>query len=157
MNFFISLATMYKIFVEASRLFLLGGAFQHNISRTANCITVFRKYDKKQNVLSFWTKDLNGSRRRHLSKIMLPEVPQSREHCLKMIDRSQDIKVSCTCQDFRYRRAYKATMLNYNEPSIIERRPARKTNPLNRGTVCKHLYHILKNIRTILPTKISFD
>lgn len=59
-----------------------------------------------------------------------------------------DIKVDCTCGDFRYRFAYMATTLDYKYGKP-EYRPNRyhKTNKENRGSICKHLVALLSNKR----------
>lgn len=57
---------------------------------------------------------------------------------------SQDIKINCTCPDFRYRFAYTATVgkFKYGSP---ENRPSNITNPQKRGSSCKHLLYLLNN------------
>ena len=55
----------------------------------------------------------------------------------KAVD-NENIYVNCTCPDFRYRHSYFATMqdFKYGDP---ERRPAKITNPNNKGATCKHI------------------
>lgn len=53
-----------------------------------------------------------------------------------------DIKVDCNCPDMRYRYAYVATKMNY-KAGLPETRPASKTNPNDKGRVCKHVLAIL--------------
>lgn len=57
------------------------------------------------------------------------------------IDRA-DLQVDCTCPDFRYRFAYVATKGRF-KLGKPENRPARKTNPNNEGSVCKHLARVM--------------
>lgn len=57
-----------------------------------------------------------------------------------------DIKVDCTCADFKYRFAYMATKLGYKYGKP-ETRPANITNPNNYGSMCKHLISMLSNKR----------
>lgn len=86
----------------------------------------------------------------HISKIMkyireeldkqnkvLPDRPLVYKAIRKAVDES-DIFVRCTCPDFQYRFAYQASQKNYiyGKP---ETRPAKITNPYNRGSVCKHI------------------
>jgi len=54
-----------------------------------------------------------------------------------------DVKVNCTCADFRYRFAYFATKNNYKYGKA-ETRPSNITNPDDDiGAVCKHLTSLL--------------
>lgn len=55
----------------------------------------------------------------------------------KAVDES-NMYVNCTCPDFRYRHAYWATMNDYKYGGA-ETRPAKITNPNNKGSVCKHI------------------
>lgn len=59
-----------------------------------------------------------------------------------------DIKVDCTCGDFKYRFAYQATVLGYKY-GRPENRPNRfkRTNKGNHGSMCKHLISMLSNKR----------
>ncbi len=59
-----------------------------------------------------------------------------------------DIKVDCTCGDFKYRFAYQATVLGYKY-GRPENRPNRfkRTNKDNHGALCKHLTSMLSNKR----------
>lgn len=53
-----------------------------------------------------------------------------------------DIRVSCSCPDFKYRFAYVASINDYNfeEPELI---PAKIRNPNNNGSTCKHIVKVL--------------
>lgn len=51
---------------------------------------------------------------------------------------SCEMKIECSCADFRYRFAYVATIGNY-KLGVPENRPAPITNPNNKGSMCKHL------------------
>lgn len=58
----------------------------------------------------------------------------------------QDIYISCTCSDFKYRFSYWATKGKYNggKPEL---RPANKTNPNNsKGIGCKHILKVLSEL-----------
>lgn len=65
------------------------------------------------------------------------------EYLNKAMDRI-DLKVNCSCPDFRYRFAYKATNHNYKYGSA-EMRPASITNPDDHGIACKHILYIIGN------------
>lgn len=55
-----------------------------------------------------------------------------------------DIKVDCSCPDFRFRFSYQATVLGYKYGKP-ETREAKITNPHNYGSACKHLIAMLSN------------
>lgn len=65
----------------------------------------------------------------------------------RAFDATDDVKVDCTCADWRYRYAYWATQngYKYGEP---EDRPSDITNPDDAiGATCKHLNLLLSNKR----------
>lgn len=53
--------------------------------------------------------------------------------------RENDLNVHCDCGDFQYRFSYSATIKGYDIKDYKELRPARQTNPHNKGALCKHL------------------
>lgn len=55
-----------------------------------------------------------------------------------------DIKVYCSCSDFKYRFAYMATKLGYGLETT-ETRPAKITNPDDQGGLCKHVLKVLNS------------
>lgn len=55
-----------------------------------------------------------------------------------------EIKIDCTCPDWKYRFAYQASVLGYKYGKL-ETRPADITNPKNYGSLCKHEISILSN------------
>lgn len=57
---------------------------------------------------------------------------------------SDDVKIDCTCPDFRYRFAYAATKHKFKARKP-ENRPSKITNPKARGMGCKHLIKLLSN------------
>ena len=59
------------------------------------------------------------------------------------LDKS-DLKINCTCPDFKYRYAYTATKDGFKE-GTDERRPSLITNPDRKGGACKHLVRLLNN------------
>lgn len=69
---------------------------------------------------------------------------------LLVVFNSDDVYVSCSCPDFRYRFAYVATKNNYNsgEP---ETRVADITNPRDsKGAACKHVLNVLANLDWVM-------
>ena len=62
-----------------------------------------------------------------------------------------DIKVDCSCSDFKYRFAYMATKLKYKYGKP-ENRPAKITNPHDYGSMCKHLISMLSNKKWLQQT-----
>lgn len=57
-----------------------------------------------------------------------------------------DIKVDCTCGDWKFRLAYQATEWGYKY-GTPETRPAKIRNPNGFGALCKHLIAMLSNKR----------
>lgn len=55
-----------------------------------------------------------------------------------------DIRIDCSCPDFAYRFAYRATKYKYKYGKP-ETRPAEITNPNEYGALCKHLISMLSN------------
>lgn len=53
-----------------------------------------------------------------------------------------EVRVNCSCPDFKYRYSYKATVNNYNFGFVEDRAPE-KTNPKLQGSTCKHLVGVL--------------
>ena len=59
--------------------------------------------------------------------------------------RFKDLKINCTCPDYRYRLAYHNTMKG-NEEGEPELRPSNITNPRDDlGPLCKHLSQVMSN------------
>lgn len=64
---------------------------------------------------------------------------------LLQILNSSDVKIDCTCKDFKYRFRVWATKQGYNAGQS-ETRPAKITNPNdNLGSGCKHVLAVLNN------------
>lgn len=62
---------------------------------------------------------------------------------------SSDVKVNCSCLDFRYRFKVWATKNKYNAGEA-ESREAKITNPMNDlGAACKHILNVLNNAEWI--------
>lgn len=65
-------------------------------------------------------------------------------------DATDDVKVNCTCADWRYRFAYVATINGYKY-GPPEDRPSNITNPDDDlGSTCKHLSLLLSNKRWLV-------
>ena len=66
-----------------------------------------------------------------------------------------DVRVFCTCPDFKYRFAYRGTEEGYKLGNK-ELRPSNITNPevmkFPEGTVCKHLENALTVVKPNLPS-----
>ena len=68
----------------------------------------------------------------------------------RAFDATDDVKVDCTCADWRYRYAYWATQNGYKYGSP-ETRPSDITNPDDAiGSTCKHLDLLLSNKRWLV-------
>lgn len=68
--------------------------------------------------------------------------------CLTKAINTKQIKINCDCPDFKFRHAYVATIGGFKAMDP-ENRPAKKTNPDNKGGACKHVLRILANINWI--------
>lgn len=71
---------------------------------------------------------------------------------------NMDIKVDCSCPDFKYRFAAMATagQYKYGQP---ENRPANITNPHSYGGLCKHLIGLLRDkkwLSRIVPRVMKY-
>lgn len=64
--------------------------------------------------------------------------------------RKNHIQIACECADFKYRFAYMATKKGYGFDTD-ENRPAKVTNPKNKGGLCKHQIRILNTPSSWLP------
>lgn len=59
---------------------------------------------------------------------------------------SSDLKIDCTCPDYKYRLKYYASKNGYNK-GAAETRASEKTNPNDsKGAVCKHILAVLNNV-----------
>lgn len=67
--------------------------------------------------------------------------------------RRNHIQTACECADFKYRFAYMATKKGYGFDTD-ENRPAKITNPKNKGGICKHQIRILNTPSSWLPKVI---
>ncbi|AWD93019.1 hypothetical protein HSE3_gp067 [Bacillus phage vB_BceM-HSE3] len=70
---------------------------------------------------------------------------KSVEKALRSTIKSKELSVDCTCPDFKYRYAYVASVNGYKSGNQ-EDRPAKITNPNNKGRACKHVISTVSNI-----------
>ena len=68
--------------------------------------------------------------------------------------RHNHLQVACECADFKYRYAYMATKKGYGFDTD-ETRPAKVTNPKNKGGLCKHQIKILSIPSLWLPKVVT--
>lgn len=76
------------------------------------------------------------------SKTVDQAIRQLTENAFNRAMTKGDIKINCSCPDFRYRYSYVATTKNYKYGDP-ENRPAVRTNPKNQGSACKHIIRVL--------------
>jgi hypothetical protein len=142
---------MFVIYLEKTAADLVNTAFTGNISKLAIVTANFKKYVPNRNEFMFQVVDRNGSGSPHICKVDLKEQPTDLNKAIELFN-TQDIRVFCSCADFKYRREFKATRDKYNTADFKELRPTKETNPYNTGSVCKHLQNVLKNFKTyIIP------
>lgn len=89
---------------------------------------------------------LNGRYKSDLNKA----IKKSLDYAL----RHNHIQVLCECGDFKYRYAYMATKKGYGYETN-EDRPAKITNPKNKGGLCKHQIKILNSPSLWLPKVVT--
>lgn len=114
-------------FVNEGRLIFYMHVRSYDVTIEINGITKYLK------------KNLNGER---------STFKKIRKYISKAID-DNDIRIDCTCPDFRYRFAYTATVNGYkaNDP---ETRPSLIRNPDLKGSSCKHIMNVLSNKKWIV-------
>lgn len=74
-----------------------------------------------------------------VSKTMREIVSVSLDNALTY----DDIRVDCSCPDFKYRFAYVAYINDYNFSTPPQTIPALVRNPNNNGSACKHVIKVL--------------
>lgn len=70
------------------------------------------------------------------------QLPSALDKAFNWSMKTADVTLDCTCPDFKYRYAYVATQKDYKF-GAGETRPAKKTNPKNKGRACKHILSVL--------------
>lgn len=101
------------------------------VMRFENFMTYFKRHIKSSKIL----KGLGKSQLDELKPAQIKTIVTSAT--VFALD-SVDMRVNCDCADFAYRFSYIATQKKYNL-DFEENRPATRTNPNNKGSVCKHL------------------
>ena len=89
---------------------------------------------------------INGKFRNYPNKA----IKKSLDYAL----RRNHIQIACECDDFRYRYAYMATQKGYGLDTH-EDRPAKITNPKNKGGLCKHQIRVLNAPSFWLPRVVT--
>lgn len=84
--------------------------------------------------------------RKFKNKNPRPIIIKSLQYSLKY----NHLLVDCTCPDFRYRLAYKASKKGY-KAGDVEDRPSNITNPKLDGGLCKHLSKVLNTTSKWIP------
>lgn len=102
-------------------------------------IVIIRFEDFMYKLRQYYSELLKKSKTSSLTKTQQKSVIS--KALVNSLDTST-IRIRCSCPDFRYRFAYVATKGDY----ILgdeETRPARITNPHNKGSMCKHLSAVI--------------
>lgn len=138
---------------------------RRNLQHIYNSVAAFNKIDQnalfKANMLSFFIP-VQGETDNYEVEVLFDGILDSINRELKNNDynleykviyraiidaiNKQDIFVSCSCPDFKYRMAYWASKGRFNsgQPQVI---PARITNPNNsQGAGCKHIMKVLADL-----------
>ena len=138
---------------------------RRNLQHIYNSVSAFNKVDMnalfKANMLSFFIP-IQGETDNYEVEVLFDGILDAINRELKnnkyileykviyraIIDaiNKQDIFVSCTCADFKYRMAYWASKGRFNsgQPQVV---PARITNPNNsEGAGCKHIMKVLADL-----------
>ena len=138
---------------------------RRNLQHIYNSVSAFNKIDMnacfKANLLSFFVP-VQGEHDNYEVEVLFDGILDSINRELKnnswtfeykvvyraIIDaiNKQDIYVSCTCPDWKYRMAYWSSKGRYNSghPQVV---PARITNPNDsQGAGCKHVMKVLADL-----------
>ena len=127
---------------EKSRRYSVNNSTEFEIRKGNLVITTFvGDYEQKIELTSFLDRLRNRVKSSQYYKINVDNIRTLLRNCFS----DQDIKVSCTCADWRFRLAYRASEEGYIYGEK-ETRPADKTNPKDtKGSLCKHLIRVLSN------------
>ncbi|MDW8464763.1 MAG: hypothetical protein RML35_00785 [Chloroherpetonaceae bacterium] len=142
---------VYKVFTEVKKSFLLSNALP-NRKLASKFWAVLNHIHFPQRLFVFRVKHTDkdrGSGREHTCYVQLSNDFDNLKTVNQLLSNG-DVRVWCSCEDFRYRFAYKATRLSFHAIGFSEKRPARKTNPTHQGTVCKHLFYVLNNFYNLV-------
>ncbi len=88
-----------------------GGADSIRVKRTRGIQVEYNKTDKRRKAVVFDVKDTRGSGKKHKVVVQFPDYSQisrqkkniTREEKVKMALTAGDLKVFCSCPDFRYK------------------------------------------------------
>lgn len=127
---------------EKSKRYSVNNQTEFEIRKGNLVITTFvGDYQQKIELTSFLDRLRNRVKSSQYYKISVDNVRTLLRNCFSDLD----LRVSCTCGDWKYRLAYRATQDGYIYGEK-ENRPAEKTNPHDtKGSLCKHLARVLSN------------
>lgn len=135
-----------------------------NKSSVANTVKEYNQIDMdtfwKQDILKFDIK-VRGETDNYIVKVIFsgilkalrPLIKESQNNLTRDIIygslikafNSEDVKISCTCPDYKYRLAYQNSKNGYNAGED-EKRKSDITNPEDtKGAGCKHILNVLNN------------
>lgn len=127
---------------EKSKRYSVNNSTEFEIHKGNLVITTFvGDYEQKIELTSFLDRLRNRVMSSEYYKINVDNIRTLLRNCFSDLD----LKVSCTCADWKFRLAYRASEEGYiyGEKEI---RPAEKTNPKDtKGSLCKHLIRVLSN------------
>ena len=147
--------------LEAKATELINLAGSGRISKKANIVSTYVAYDKNKSILTYRSVDRNGSGRSHIVRLLVPKLffnllgkAKTKEQIIKSLLNNDGVRISCSCESFKYYFSYLATKNSYNMPDYIEKRFPKITNPMLKGSVCKHVAHVLYNLSSITPSSL---
>ena len=125
-----------------SKRYSVNNKTEFEIKKGNLVITTFvGDYEQKIELTSFLDRLRNRVKSSQYYKINVDNVRTLLRNCFSDLD----LRVSCTCADWRFRLAYKASQEGYIYGEK-ETRPADITNPKDtKGSLCKHLIRVLSN------------
>lgn len=127
---------------EKSKRYSVNNSTEFEIHKGNLVITTFvGDYEQKIELTSFLDRLRNRVMSSEYYKINVDNIRALLRNCFSDLD----LRVSCTCADWKFRLAYKASEEGYIYGEK-ETRPAEKTNPKDtKGSLCKHLIRVLSN------------
>lgn len=127
---------------EKSKRYSVNNSTEFEIHKGNLVITTFvGDYEQKIELTSFLDRLRNRVMSSEYYKINVDNIRTLLRNCFSDLD----LKVSCTCADWKFRLAYRASEEGYIYGEK-ETRPAEKTNPKDtKGSLCKHLIRVLSN------------
>lgn len=127
---------------EKSKRYSVNNSTEFEVHRGNLVITTFvGDYEQKIELTSFLDRLRNRVKSSQYYKINVDNIRTLLRNCFSDLD----LRVNCTCADWRFRLAYRASEEGYIYGER-ETRPANKTNPRDtKGSLCKHLIRVLSN------------